>query len=59
MRGRMAMGSGLILVEICTMLRGVLTGNGPYGQQHQLWIDSGWKPRYKIGDAFRWWIVNH
>ena len=54
MRGRMAMGSGLILMANMHYINGGLTGNGPSNrQQRQLWIDSGWKPRsIKIGDAW-------
>ena len=54
MRGRMAMGSGLILMANMHYVNGGLTGNGPSNrQQRQLWIDSGWKPRsIKIGDAW-------
>jgi len=54
MRGRMAMGSGLILMANMHFINGGLTGNGPSNrQQRQLWIDSGWKPRsIKIGDAW-------
>ena len=54
MRGRMAMGSGLILMANMHYINGGLTGNGPSNrQQRQLWLDSGWKPRsIKIGDAW-------
>ena len=54
MRGRMAMGSGLILMANMHYINGGLTGNGPSNrQQRQLWIDSGWKPRsIKIGDVW-------
>ena len=54
MRGRMAMGTGLLLMANMHYINGGLTGNGPSNrQQRQLWIDSGWKPRsIKIGDAW-------
>ena len=41
MRGRMAMGSGLILMANMHYINGGLTGNGPSNrQQRQLWLDS-------------------
>ena len=54
MRGRMAMGSGLILMANMHYINGGLTGNGPSNRQlRQNWIDSGWKPRsIRIGNVW-------
>ena len=53
-KGRMAIGSSLILMANMHYINGGLTGNGPSNrQQRQTWIDGGWKPRsIKIGDAW-------
>ena len=53
-KGRMAIGSSLILMANMHYINGGLTGNGPSNrQQRQLWIDSGWKPRsIKLGDVW-------
>ena len=54
MRGRMAIGSSLILMANMHYVNGGLTGNGPSNrQQRQLWIDSGWKPRsIRLGNVW-------
>ena len=53
-KGRMAIGSSLILMANVHYINGGLTGNGPSNRQlRQTWIDGGWKPRsIKIGDAW-------
>ena len=53
-KGRMAIGSSLILMANMHYINGGLTGNGPSNrQQRQLWIDSGWKPRsIRLGNVW-------
>ena len=54
MRGRMAIGSSLIMLANMHYISGGLTGNGPSNrQQRQKWIDDGWKPRsMKFGNVW-------
>ena len=54
MRGRMAIGSSLIMLANMHYISGGLTGNGPSNrQQRQKWIDDGWKPRsIKLGNVW-------
>ena len=53
-KGRMAIGTGLIMMANVHFMNGNLRGNGPTDRrQRQLWIDSGWIPRsIKIGNAW-------
>ena len=52
--GRMAIGTGLIMMANVHYMNGNLRGNGPTDRrQRQLWIDSGWVPRsINIGGAW-------
>ena len=52
--GRLAMGSGVIMMANWAFMSGNLTGNGPTDRQkRQMWIDSGWQPRsIKLGDVW-------
>ena len=54
MRGRMAIGSSLIMLANMHYISGGLTGDGPSNrQQRQKWIDDGWKPRsIKFGNVW-------
>ena len=53
-KGRMAIGSSLIMLANMHYISGGLTGNGPSDRQlRQKWIDDGWKPRsIKIGSVW-------
>ena len=53
-KGRMAIGSGMLMMANVHFMNGGLTGNGPADRQkRQVWIDAGWKPRsIKIGSAW-------
>jgi hypothetical protein len=53
-KGRMAIGSGFIMMANIHFMNGGLTGNGPADRQkRQVWIDAGWQPRsIKIGNAW-------
>ena len=54
MKGRQAMGAGIITMAAMHFMSGNLTGNGPQDRtQRQLWLDSGYRPRsIKIGEAW-------
>ena len=54
MRGRMAIGSSLIMLANIHYINGGLTGNGPSDRQLRAkWIDDGWKPRsIKLGNVW-------
>ena len=53
-KGRMAIGSSLIMLANMHYISGGLTGNGPSDRQlRQKWVDDGWKPRsIKIGSVW-------
>ena len=45
--GRLAMGSGLVMMASWAYMNGQLTGNGPADRQkRQAWIDADYKPRH-------------
>ena len=50
-KGRVAIGSGIVMLAGVHFMNGNLTGNGPADRRkRQVWIDAGWKPRsIKIG----------
>ena len=54
MKGRQAIGAGVITMASMHFMSGNLTGNGPQDrQQRQMMIDSGWRPRsIKIGNVW-------
>ena len=54
MKGRQAIGAGVITMAAMHFMSGNLTGNGPQDrQQRQMMIDSGWRPRsIKIGNVW-------
>ena len=49
--GRLAIGSGVVMLAINAWMRGDLNGNGPVDRQkRQMWIDGKWEPRtIKLG----------
>ena len=51
--GRLAIGSGVVMMAINAWMRGDLNGNGPVDRQkRQVWIDGKWEPRtIKLGDV--------
>ena len=53
-KGRVAIGSGIVMLAGIHFMNGNLTGNGPADRRkRQLWIDSGYKPRsIKIGGTW-------
>jgi len=54
MKGRGAIGAGLITMASMHFMSGNLTGNGPQDrQQRQMKLDAGWRPRsIKIGNVW-------
>ena len=53
-KGRVAIGSGILMLANIHFMNGNLTGNGPADRRkRQVWIDAGWKPRsIKIGGTW-------
>ena len=49
--GRLAIGSGVVMLAVNAWMRGDLNGNGPVDRQkRQVWIDGKWEPRtIKLG----------
>ena len=49
--GRLAIGSGVVMMAVNAWMRGDLNGNGPVDRQkRQVWIDGKWEPRtIKLG----------
>ena len=54
MKGRGAIGTGIITMASMAFMSGNLTGNGPQDRrQRQLWLDAGYRPRsIKIGNVW-------
>ena len=51
--GRLAIGSGVVMMAVNAWMRGDLNGNGPVDRQkRQVWLDGKWEPRtIKLGDV--------
>ena len=49
--GRLAIGSGVVMMAVNAWMRGDLNGNGPVDRQkRQVWLDGKWEPRtIKLG----------
>jgi len=49
--GRLAIGSGVVMMAVNAWMRGDLNGNGPVDRQkRQMWLDGKWEPRtIKLG----------